>query len=54
MMCCDGWFLEEGEVADGTCPDCGGDTLGGQATEGCAHSPCICRTCNDCPCDGSC
>ena len=53
-MCSDGWHLEKGEVADGVCPDCGGDKLDGYATEGCHYSPVICKTCGDAPCDDSC
>ena len=53
-MCSDGWHLEKCEVADGVCPDCGGDTLDGYATEGCNYSPVICKTCGDAPCDDSC
>lgn len=54
MSCCDSWHLESGEKPDGICPDCGGETLYGQAVEGCNYSPVICETCGDAPCDGSC
>lgn len=53
-MCCDGWCLEKGEVANGICPECGEETLDGVATSGCNYSPVICDTCGDAPCDGSC
>ena len=53
-MCCDGWYLEEGEEADGECPDCGMETLDGSATEGCSWSPVDCQTCGAAPCDQSC
>ena len=52
-MCCDGWDLGS-ENINGTCPDCGTDTVDGQAVDGCNYSPVLCKTCNDAPCDLSC
>ena len=53
-MCSDGWYLEEGEEVDGTCPACGEDTVEGNAPEGCHYSPVVCTVCGDAPCDQSC
>lgn len=54
-MCSDGWSLVDmdGEI-DGVCPDCGEDTVIGEAPEGCYYSPVACKACGDAPCDGSC
>lgn len=52
-MCSDGWEYEDSEV-DGECPDCGVDTVDGVSQSGCNHSPVICETCGDAPCDQSC
>ena len=40
----------------GQCSACGEPVdAGGESTlEGCEYSPTVCKTCGDCPCDGSC
>ncbi len=52
-MCCDNTDYREEEI-DGVCPDCGGDTVDGDAYDSCRYSPINCNTCGDAPCDGSC
>lgn len=54
-MCCDGWNIpvEPGDVED-ECPDCGSDTVNGEAKAGCNYSPKVCDTCGWRPCDDSC
>ncbi len=51
--CCEpmGWYPSE---VNGTCPECGRETVDGCAVGGCAYSPCDCNTCGYCPCDLSC
>lgn len=44
----------ERDLIDGECPDCGADTVEGEAFDNCGYSPCQCETCNWRPCDGSC
>lgn len=51
-MCCSGELSEDD--ADGVCPDCGDPTVDGDSVNDCYYSPCICDTCNNRPCDGSC
>jgi len=53
MSCYDGWDSEESEI-NGVCPDCGEDTVDGQAASGCGYSPTTCTTCGASPCDESC
>jgi methionyl-tRNA synthetase len=52
-MCSDGWSYPDSEV-NGKCPDCGMETVDGEAQEGCHYSPCDCDTCGYAPCDDSC
>lgn len=42
------------DEVDGECPDCGAPTAGGVSKDICYYSPCLCETCGDAPCDGSC
>lgn len=42
------------EDINGVCPDCGEDTIDGDAYEYCSYSSCQCETCGYRPCDGSC
>jgi len=51
--CCDGWSSDESDV-NGTCPDCGIETIDGEAAYGCAWSQISCKTCGHKACDGSC
>ena len=51
MTCCDSWDLGD---ANGTCPDCGMETVDGDAVTGCSYSPIDCKTCGSATCDGSC
>jgi hypothetical protein len=53
MSCCDGWSSSKEEI-NGECPDCGMETVDGQAASGCHYSPCDCKTCGAQPCDQSC
>lgn len=53
MGCWAGVDYREKEI-NGTCPDCGEDTVEGDAYEQCAYSPCVCETCGYSPCDLSC
>jgi hypothetical protein len=53
-MCCAAMGWEEGDVVNGECPECGADTVDGDAYEQCSYSPTLCELCNDSPCDGSC
>jgi len=53
IMCCSPSEYKPEEI-DGECPDCGNDTVGGDAYECCYYSPCECETCDWRPCDGSC
>jgi hypothetical protein len=39
---------------NGECPDCGEETVDGEAYRQCSYSPVECKTCNHRPCDGSC
>lgn len=39
---------------NGVCPDCGGDTVDGNAYDYCSYSPEVCETCGSRPCDESC
>ncbi len=52
-MCCEpsGYHVDE---INGRCPDCGEDTVDGDAFDQCAYSPVTCETCNCSPCDLSC
>ena len=50
-MCSDPW--DRGEP-DGVCPDCGEETVEGEAATGCYYSPETCKTCGARPCDWSC
>ena len=52
-MCCAVTEYSQSEI-NGTCKDCGADTVDGDAYECCEYSPLICETCNYSPCDGSC
>ena len=52
-MCADGWKYKREEI-NGVCPECGMETVDGEAYEGCYWSPVQCETCGDAPCDESC
>lgn len=52
-MCCAGRKFEREEI-DGTFPDCGKESVGGEAYDSCAYSSKQCETCGYAPCDGSC
>jgi len=55
MGCCSPWDLtEDGDKVNGECPDCGEDTVDGDAAYGCTYSPVQCKTCGSAPCDLSC
>ena len=43
-----------GEKINGSCFNCGEDTIYGYVPFGCHWSPVICDTCGDVPCDQSC
>jgi ribosomal protein S27E len=43
MGCCS--KIESDEKPNGECPDCGVQTLDGQAVDGCSYSPVECETC---------
>lgn len=51
-MCCE----PQGEAGkpNGTCPDCGEETVDGRSTDICGYSSKECETCDNAPCDGSC
>ena len=55
-MCFEEWdYSDGGKIkVDGECPDCGEDTIGGDAITGCCYSKVICKTCGSAPCDESC
>jgi hypothetical protein len=53
MSCCSGTNFKAREI-NGECPECGNDTVDGDAFEQCGHSPTQCDTCGDAPCDLSC
>ena len=53
MSCCEPSGYEENEI-NGNCPDCGTETVDGDAYERCHYSQCICKTCGWAPCDESC
>lgn len=52
-MCCEPQGYQKEEV-NGECPECGGDTVDGDALEKCGYSPCDCEVCDSHTCDGSC
>lgn len=55
MPCCAKSGFEEKEI-NGTCPDCGEQTVDGEAFEKCGyeeHDP-NCETCGHAPCGGAC
>lgn len=52
-MCCEPRGYKPEEI-NGECPDCGADTVDGDAYEKCCYSPKTCETCGRKPCDGSC
>ena len=52
-MCCAANDYKEEEI-NGECPDCGADTVDGEAYEVCSYSPIECETCGYAPCDQSC
>ena len=51
-MCC----ADQGAtgVVNGTCKDCGSETVDGESVDVCAYSPEECKTCGWQPCDMSC
>jgi len=52
-MCCEPSGYSKKEI-NGKCPDCGEDTVDGDAYEQCRYSPIECFTCGWSPCDESC
>lgn len=52
-MCCSPNDYKKTEI-DGTCPECGEDTVDGAAFISCSYSPIECDVCGFAPCDGSC
>ncbi len=52
-MCCENTDYLKEEI-NGTCPDCGYETVDGNAFDVCAYSPVWCNTCGHAPCDESC
>jgi hypothetical protein len=52
-MCCEPRGPSVGKV-HGECPDCGADTIDGEAINQCGYSPTECDTCGSAPCDQSC
>ena len=52
-MCCASSGYKEEEI-NGECPDCGNETVDGDAYECCSYSPAECETCDWSPCDLSC
>jgi predicted RNA-binding Zn-ribbon protein involved in translation (DUF1610 family) len=52
-MCCEPSGYKEDQV-NGKCPDCGEETVDGDALESCYYSRIECETCGYAPCDGSC
>lgn len=53
MSCYDGWSYPQKEI-NGTCPDCGIDTVDGEAYIGCNYSSLSCETCGSRECNESC
>jgi hypothetical protein len=54
MGCCAAMEWDDDEKPNGKCPDCGAETVNGEAYEQCSYSPCLCDTCHSAPCDWSC
>jgi hypothetical protein len=52
-MCCSNTDYSREDI-NGVCPDCGEDTVDGDAYDACDYSPTLCKTCGWSPCDGSC
>jgi hypothetical protein len=52
-MCCSNTDYRKEEI-NGVCPDCGEDTVDGDAYDACDYSPTLCETCGWDPCDESC
>ena len=52
-MCCSPRFEGYEWEPDGHCPECGEETVDGEA-QGCTYSPQACEVCGYSPCDGSC
>ena len=52
-MCCSNTDYREEEI-NGVCPDCGEDTVDGDAYDACDYSLTLCETCGWAPCDESC
>jgi hypothetical protein len=53
-MCCAAMEWDADEKPNGECPDCGAETVDGEAFEQCHYSSEICKTCHSAPCDLSC
>lgn len=51
MGCCDPWDYGK---PNGVCPECGEETVDGDAAVGCRYSPINCEECGSAPCDLSC
>jgi len=52
-MCCAASEYSENEI-NGTCSECGENTVDGDAYYNCAYSPLSCDECGTSYCDGSC
>ena len=52
-MCCAGTDYNPSEI-DGECPDCGEETVDGDAYYVCGYSEVICDTCGSAPCNDAC
>ena len=53
MGCCAGSGYTREEV-NGICPNCGTETIDGDAYEQCGYSEVACETCGWAPCNGAC
>lgn len=53
MSCCEPSGFAKEEI-NGVCPECGEDTVDGDAYECCDYSPVECEVCGFAPCDESC
>lgn len=52
-MCCAGTEYSEKDI-DGSCSECGAETVEGDAFDQCDYSPTDCEKCGSAPCDLSC
>lgn len=54
MSCFGEMEWEPDEKPNGTCPECGSETVDGEAYDQCSYSPTVCEKCGYAPCDLSC